>query len=35
MDLSIVIPIYNEEESLEELVGWIERVLDEQKFKYE
>ncbi|MGC8823586.1 MAG: glycosyltransferase family 2 protein [Bacteroidales bacterium] len=35
MDLSIVIPIYNEEESLEELVGWIERVLDEQKFEYE
>lgn len=35
MDISIVVPIYNEEESLEELVSWIERVLDEQKFVYE
>jgi len=35
MDLSIVIPFYNEEESLEELVEWIERLLNEQKIEYE
>jgi glycosyltransferase involved in cell wall biosynthesis len=35
MDISIVIPLYNEEESLEELVGWIVRVMDENSFSYE
>ena len=35
MDLSIVIPFYNEQESIEELIGWIERVLAEQKLEYE
>lgn len=35
MDLSIVIPLFNEEESLPELVAWIERVMDENKFSYE
>lgn len=35
MDISIVIPFYNEQESIEELIGWIERVLSEQKIEYE
>lgn len=35
MDLSIVIPFYNEQESIEELIGWIERVLADQKLEYE
>lgn len=35
MDLSIVIPLYNEEESLPELSAWIERVMQENNFTYE
>lgn len=35
MDLSIVIPLYNEEESLPELSAWIEKVMQENKFSYE
>lgn len=35
MDLSIVIPLYNEEESLPELIEWISRVLDQNGFSYE
>ncbi|MGF1586359.1 MAG: glycosyltransferase family 2 protein [Bacteroidales bacterium] len=35
MDISIVIPLFNEEESLEELAGWIVRVMDENSFSYE
>lgn len=35
MDLSIVIPLYNEDESLPELAAWIERVMQENKFSYE
>ncbi len=35
MDLSIVIPLYNEEESLPELCAWIERVMQENNFSYE
>ncbi len=34
-DISIVIPLYNEEESLPELVAWIERVCTEHKFSHE
>ena len=34
-DISIVIPLYNEEESLPELVAWIERVCSENKFSHE
>jgi glycosyltransferase involved in cell wall biosynthesis len=34
-DISIVIPLYNEEESLPELVAWIERVCAENKFSHE
>ncbi len=35
MDLSIVIPLYNEEESLPELTEWIVRVMEENNFDYE
>lgn len=35
MDISIVIPLLNEEESLPELASWIRRVMDEHKFSYE
>ena len=35
MDLSIVIPLYNEDESLPELSAWIERVMLENNFSYE
>ena len=34
-DISIVIPLYNEEESLPELVAWIERVCAENKYAHE
>ncbi len=35
MDISIVIPLYNEDESLPELVTWIERVMTDNHFTYE
>jgi glycosyltransferase involved in cell wall biosynthesis len=35
MDISVVIPLYNEEESIPELYAWIERVMTENKFSYE
>ncbi|MBQ2182936.1 MAG: glycosyltransferase [Bacteroidaceae bacterium] len=35
MDISVVVPLYNEEESLPELHAWIKRVMDENKFSYE
>ena len=35
MDLSIVIPLYNEDESLPELSAWIEKVMIENNFSYE
>ena len=35
MDISVVIPLYNEEESIAELFGWIERVMKEHRFSYE
>lgn len=35
MDISVVIPLYNEEESLPELFAWIARVMSENKFSYE
>ena len=34
-DLSIVISLFNEEESLNELVGWIEKVTAKQQYNYE
>src|SRR5678815_2614824 len=35
MDLSIVIPLYNEEESLPELCEWIRHVCNERQLSYE
>ena len=35
MDISIVIPLYNEEESLPELFAWIGRVMEAEGFTYE
>lgn len=35
MDISVVIPLFNEEESLEELTNWIVRVMNENNFSYE
>lgn len=35
MNLSVIVPLYNEEESLPELAAWIERVTTEQSLSYE
>ncbi len=35
LDISIVIPLFNEEESLKELTEWIEKVMLEHKYSYE
>ncbi len=35
MDVSIVVPLFNEEESLPELCDWINRVLSSHKLSYE
>lgn len=35
MDISVVIPLYNEEESLPELYAWIERVMKVNNFTFE
>ena len=35
MDISVVIPLYNEEESIPELYAWIKRVMSEHGFTYE
>lgn len=35
MDISVVVPLYNEAESLPELTAWIARVMDEHRFHYE
>ena len=34
-DLSIVISLYNEEESIPELVSWIETVMEKEGYSYE
>ena len=34
-DISIVVPLYNEEESLGELAAWIARVCRAEKLSYE
>jgi len=35
MDISVVVPLFNEEESLPELVRWIKRVMDRKNYSYE
>lgn len=35
MDISVIIPLYNEDESLPELTSWIERVMEANRFTYE
>lgn len=35
LDISVVVPLFNEEESLPELVDWIKKVMNENQFKYE
>ena len=35
MDISVIIPLYNEEESIPELYSWIEKVMEKNKFTYE
>ena len=35
LDISVVVPLFNEEESLPELLAWIKRVMDEHSFSYE
>ena len=35
MDISVVVPLYNEEESLPELCAWIKKVMDQNQFSYE
>ena len=35
MDISVVIPLYNEAESLPELYAWIERVMNENNYSFE
>ena len=35
MDVSVVIPVYNEEESIDELAAWIEKVCAREKLSFE
>lgn len=35
MDISVIVPLYNEAESLSELEAWIRRVMTENNFSYE
>lgn len=35
MDISVIVPLYNEAESLPELAAWIERVMAQNDFSYE
>ncbi len=35
MDISVIVPLYNESESLPELEAWIDRVMKENGFSYE
>jgi glycosyltransferase involved in cell wall biosynthesis len=35
MDISVVVPLYNEEESLPELMAWIDEVMSKNDFSYE
>lgn len=35
MDISVIVPLYNEDESLPELTAWIQRVMEVHRFSYE
>lgn len=35
MNISVIVPLYNEEESLPELMNWIDRVMTTNQFSYE
>ena len=35
MDISVIVPLFNEEESLPELTNWVKRVMDQHQFSYE
>ena len=35
LDISGIVPLYNEEESLPELHAWIKRVMEANRFSYE
>ena len=35
MDISVIVPVYNEDESIPELRQWIDKVMTENKFDYE
>jgi glycosyltransferase involved in cell wall biosynthesis len=35
MDISVIVPLYNEEESLVKLYEWIEKVMSENRFSFE
>jgi glycosyltransferase involved in cell wall biosynthesis len=35
LDISVVVPLYNEDESLPELAEWIDKVMQENRFSYE
>ena len=35
MDISVIIPLFNEAESLPELTAWIQRVMKENNYSYE
>ena len=35
MDISVIVPLYNEEESLPEIYAWIQRVMEKNGFTYE
>ena len=35
LDISLVIPLFNEEESLRELIAWIDKVMKKEGFSYE
>ena len=35
MDISVVVPLFNEDESLPELTAWIDQVMTDHHFSYE
>jgi glycosyltransferase involved in cell wall biosynthesis len=35
LDISVVVPLFNEDESLPELAEWIDKVMQENRFSYE